>query len=591
VCGLPDKRADHAVVMAKFAQDCLNTMSTKTKELEIELGPDTTELGLRVGLHSGPVVAGVLRGEMSRFQLFGDTMNTASRMESTGVSNRIQVSQETADLLCAAQRVSWLTPRDTKVDVKGKGDLQTYFLAIGSKARDSDLSVSARSVSSSADLDLRVLDPLEAQQRKDRVAEWTVEVLASLLKSMVVFRRARKVPRDPPALIEAAEQACRSPTNSNGTVIDEVAGVIILPDYKATKSPYRDDVKLDSCVIDELRNYVQTIAGIYNNNPFHNFDHANHVVMSVNKLLSRIVAPDLDESVDDQHLHDHTYGITSDPLTWFSVVFSALVHDVDHSGVPNAQLVKEGSSIAQYYQSKSVAEQNSIDISWDLLMEPAYTNLRRTIYATVEEFKRFRQLVVNAVMATDIVDGDLKKFRNSRWEAAFDTTYGSNISSSGGAIITPTERERTTMKATIVIEHLIQASDVVHTMQHWHVYRRWNERFFLECMRAYQEGRADANPADTWYEGEKGFFDYYIIPLARKLKECGVFGVSSEEYLSYAQQNRKEWELRGEEIVRQMVQNVRREKKPTIKDGCGDDDIRTAEKTKFSLDSEFTTVG
>jgi class 3 adenylate cyclase len=61
-------------VMAKFANDCLKKMHDVTKRLEVELGPDTTELGLRVGLHSGPVVAGVLRGEKSRFQLFGDTV-------------------------------------------------------------------------------------------------------------------------------------------------------------------------------------------------------------------------------------------------------------------------------------------------------------------------------------------------------------------------------------------------------------------------------------------------------------------------------------------------------------------------------------
>jgi hypothetical protein len=67
------------------------------------------------------------------------------------------------------------------------------------------------------------------------------------------------------------------------------------------------------------------------------------------------------------------------------------------------------------------------------------------------------------------------------------------------------------------------------------------------------DGRADANPADTWYRGEIGFFDFYIIPLAKKLKDCGVFGVSSDEYLSYAEQNRLEWEQRGEEIVKEMV--------------------------------------
>jgi len=47
----------------------------------VELGPDTEDLGLRVGIHSGPVTAGVLRGERARFQLFGDTMNTTAVSE------------------------------------------------------------------------------------------------------------------------------------------------------------------------------------------------------------------------------------------------------------------------------------------------------------------------------------------------------------------------------------------------------------------------------------------------------------------------------------------------------------------------------
>lgn len=46
-----------------------------TKKLEVSLGPDTADLALRIGVHSGPVTAGVLRGERARFQLFGDTMS------------------------------------------------------------------------------------------------------------------------------------------------------------------------------------------------------------------------------------------------------------------------------------------------------------------------------------------------------------------------------------------------------------------------------------------------------------------------------------------------------------------------------------
>mmetsp|Transcript_15180 Transcript_15180/g.34648 ORF Transcript_15180/g.34648 Transcript_15180/m.34648 type:complete len:132 (-) Transcript_15180:99-494(-) len=94
-------------------------------------------------------------------------------------------------------------------------------------------------------------------------------------------------------------------------------------------------------------------------------------------------------------------------------------------------------------------------------------------------------------------------------------------------------------------------------MQHWHIYRKWNQRLFREMYEAFLQGRAEKDPSDNWYEGEKGFFDFYIIPLAKKLKDCGVFGVSSDEYLQYAVQNRKEWELKGAELVAEMLKSFR----------------------------------
>ena len=81
----------------------------------------------------------------------------------------------------------------------------------------------------------------------------------------------------------------------------------------------------------------------------------------------------------------------------------------------------------------------------------------------------------------------------------------------------------------------------------------------MECYNAYKTGRAEKDPSDNWYQGEIGFFDFYIIPLARKLKDCGVFGVSSDEYLNYAESNRKEWESRGKEVVANMVAKVQQE--------------------------------
>ena len=151
-------------------------------------------------------------------------------------------------------------------------------------------------------------------------------------------------------------------------------------------------------------------------------------------------------------------------------------------------------------------------------------------------------------MSTDIVDKELKALRNGRWDKAFKR--GTNVAEGN-------PRDEGNRKATIVIEHIIQASDICHTMQHWKVYRKWNQNLFNELYLAYLHGRLENDPANFWYKGEFGFFDFYIIPLTKKLKECGVFGVSSGEYLNYALKNREEWEARGEEVVKEMVEDAR----------------------------------
>lgn len=104
-----------------------------SEELLASLGDGTSQLEMRVGLHSGKVTAGVLRGEKARFQLFGDTVNTASRMESNGQKGRIQVSQSTADCLVAAGKNKWLTSREDLVEAKGKGKMQTYWVTVGAE--------------------------------------------------------------------------------------------------------------------------------------------------------------------------------------------------------------------------------------------------------------------------------------------------------------------------------------------------------------------------------------------------------------------------------------------------------------------------
>jgi len=483
---------------------------------------------------TGPVTAGVLRGEKSRFQLFGDTVNTAARMESTGVAGRIQVSHATAHYLEAQHKQHWLQRREDSVAAKGKGVLETYWLIPKEKASDN---VSCSSTSPG---------DLEDTNRRDRLIDWIVTLMCDRIREVVARNKAIRIQHD-----NAKElKLTRSP---DSICLDETVDTIKLPkfDAKADARAATADhtaVHIPQIVEDQLRACVTTIANTYRNNHFHNFEHACHVTMCVDKFLKRIVAPDVDPTMEQDclasALHDYTHGINSDPLTILAILFSALVHDADHRGVSNVQLGKEDEGLAKHYKGKSIAEQNSLDLTWDILMSDSCRDLRAFVFANKVELQRFRQVVVNVVLATDIFDKELNDLRKNRWNRAF-------------AEVSNDVHEFRDLRATVVIEHIIQASDVCHTMQHWHIYRKWNERLFLEMNEAYRQGRMGSDPTTFWYQGELAFFDNYIIPLARKLKECRVFGVSSDECLNYAVQNRAEWESRGQVIVQQLVERAK----------------------------------
>jgi 3'5'-cyclic nucleotide phosphodiesterase len=137
------------------------------------------------------------------------------------------------------------------------------------------------------------------------------------------------------------------------------------------------------------------------------------------------------------------YGITSDPLTHFGILFATLIHDVDHTGCSNPQRGKEEPELAEKYRNRSIAEQNSVDLAWGFLMQ--YKNLQACIWSTPDELIRFRHLVVNLVMATDIFDKDLKATRNTRWDKIFHSNMEESVEGD----------EFRNLKAAIVIEHIV----------------------------------------------------------------------------------------------------------------------------------------
>jgi hypothetical protein len=374
----------------------------------------------------------------------------------------------------------------------------------------------------------------------NRLVEWNVDVLFQLLTKVVTTRQA---------------QVAKLNRRSNTFDLDLRFGLAALQAEEQRQSDI-DEAKtaeVDPRIKAQLRAYVTLIASMYRDHPFHNFQHASHVMLSITKLMSRITNPAAEDIVASNGLktekieiqglvHTCTYGIASDPLLQFAVAFSALIHDVDHAGVPNTQLVKEDINLAKKYRHKSVAEKHSIRLAWERLMDSDYRELRNCLCPNQSDLKRFRNFVVNTVMATDIADKELSAKRKHRWSQCFDEQWPDN----------PTSAD-VNRKATIVIEHLIQASDVAHTMQHFQVFKKWNERLFYEVYSAFDSGRAESDPSEKWYEGEIGFFDFYIIPLAKKLGACGVFGVASDEYLIYAQENREKWKKEGKDVVEQWL--------------------------------------
>ena len=117
VGGLTRPRPDHTAAVVAFAVDILHAVRRHH-------GPHGESIGLRVGIHTGPIVAGVIGRRRFIYDLWGDTVNTASRMESHGLENVIQVTPAVRAKLNGQYQ---FVPRGP-IDVKGKGPMTTYIL-------------------------------------------------------------------------------------------------------------------------------------------------------------------------------------------------------------------------------------------------------------------------------------------------------------------------------------------------------------------------------------------------------------------------------------------------------------------------------
>jgi class 3 adenylate cyclase len=124
VGGLLPEQKNHAEIIADMALDIIDVIARYE-------GPDGESFNIRIGINTGPVIAGVIGKKKYSFDLWGETVNIASRMESQGEAGRIQVTESTYQLISSKYHFEKREP----IDVKGKGEMQTYFI-LGKLAKE-----------------------------------------------------------------------------------------------------------------------------------------------------------------------------------------------------------------------------------------------------------------------------------------------------------------------------------------------------------------------------------------------------------------------------------------------------------------------
>ena len=123
--GLPEPRPDHAGIMVEFALAMLKSLH------DMNAAENSAALELRIGIHAGPVVAGVIGRHKFTYDVWGDTVNTASRLESQGVPGRIHVSES----IQTALSETYLFEGRGNIALKGKGETRTFLVNIPERQR------------------------------------------------------------------------------------------------------------------------------------------------------------------------------------------------------------------------------------------------------------------------------------------------------------------------------------------------------------------------------------------------------------------------------------------------------------------------
>jgi hypothetical protein len=311
----------------------------------------------------------------------------------------------------------------------------------------------------------------------------------------------------------------------------------------------------------------------------------------------------------------HVY---SDMFSKFAFVFSAVIHDVDHQGVPNTRLVLEGDPIVEQHGNSSTAEKHSIKVAFRTLNESEFDILRSVIFESSDDHFQLQRIVTSVVVSTDIASPERAQSTRMRWDEAFfhpspcsslpfgklsmvvkfDMSEIATVQASKPLLVSTqdlstnlqrkqprrhssntqemekklsqseSDRDsiyydfndqdtRIALQQSVLIETMLNVADVAHAMQSWELFLFWNRRLYEELYVAYKIGRSEIDPSVDWFQNQLGFYKLYIIPLAKKMQTCGVFGRLGCVWTNNAIAIRDRWSREGDQITTDMIASVK----------------------------------
>lgn len=178
--------------------------------------------------------------------VFGDTINTCARMESTGIANKIQLSHETAELIVKSGNSHWLEPRKDRVQAKGKGELTTFWLTTKSRSETTS-SVGSGTQSSSVNLEDQVSEKLNS------LIEWNVETLLPFIQKIMDWRRSSGITQQAPLQIRGGIQPSEWIKVKESISLPSIMG----------ETNCAPNCAVSSKVQTQLRDYVTAICEMY----------------------------------------------------------------------------------------------------------------------------------------------------------------------------------------------------------------------------------------------------------------------------------------------------------------------------------------